>query len=166
MVEGAAIMNVEIKTLTPMRVGAVGHVGPYNTIGKAFGHLGAVAGPSGLFAAPGAAMVGIFYDDPDTTAPEALRSEAGVVVSDTTALPAGLSETRLPGGEYVTTLHLGSYERLAETWARLKSEWLPASGRAPGDGPSFEIYWNNPGNAQESDLRTEVCIPLVPNRPA
>jgi AraC family transcriptional regulator len=153
---GGHAMQVEIKTMPEIRVGAVHHTGPYNQIPTAFEQLGAIAGPAGLFGRPGAAMIAIYHDDPESTPPEQLRSEAAVAVPDDVALPAGLAEERLPAGRYACTLHVGPYERLGDVWARFLGEWVPASGHHLGAGASYERYLNNPTNTRKEDLRTEL----------
>src|SRR6185503_18316365 len=122
-------MDVQISSYPPLRVASVEHRGAYDNIGEAFGRLGAIARPSGLLADPAAAMVALYYDDPQTTPVAELRSEAGLVVSEHTRLPAGLTERRIAGGRYARTVHRGPYTNLGDAWARLMSEWLPSSGQ-------------------------------------
>jgi AraC family transcriptional regulator len=153
-------MNVEIKEMPARRVGAVRHVGPYHEIGRAFSRLGEIAGPAGLFAQPGAAMIGIYHDNPDSTPPEALRSDAGIFLPENIPLPAGLSEQQVPSGRYATTLHVGPYERLGDAW-RLMREWLPANGHHPGRGVSYEIYLNDPTKVPKAELKTQLYIPIA-----
>ncbi len=154
-------MKVEITELAGLRVGAIRHLGPYMEIGNAFERLGSIAGSAGLFAQPGAMMVAIYYDDPRTTAPEALRSDAAIVVPERATLPAGLTETRLVAGTYVMTVHTGPYSGLPSTWARLISDGLPTSGRTMKPGPNYEIYRNNPMTTSAAELVTEIYIPVV-----
>jgi len=154
-------MTVEIKQMPELRVATVRHVGPYNQISQAFERLAAIAGPAGLFAQPGAAMVGIYHDIPDTTPQDQLRSDAGIVIPEGGPLPDGLAEERLPAGRYACTLHVGPYEQLGDAWARLMGEWLPASGHRIGPAASYEIYHNTPAEVRKEDLRTELCIPLA-----
>jgi AraC family transcriptional regulator len=144
-----------------MRVAAVRHRGPYHRIGEAFSKLGELAGPAGLFG-PGAKMIGVYYDDPDSTPESDLRSEAGITVPEHAALPPGLVEVRIPAGRMARTTHIGGYEGLSETWARLTGEWLEQSGQRIGDGVSYEIYLNTPMDAPKEKLRTELYIPLQP----
>ncbi|MFG6637937.1 GyrI-like domain-containing protein [Sulfitobacter sp. 1A12126] len=38
--------------------------------------------------------------------------------------------------------------------------WLPASGYEPGDAPIFEAYLNDPSQVPQSELRTDIHLPL------
>jgi AraC family transcriptional regulator len=156
---GESVMNVEIKDMNEMRVAAVEHVGPYNRISEAFARLGQLAGPAGLFR-PGAKMLAIYRDDPETTPVSELHSEAGITVPSDAQLPTGLREGHIPAGRYACTVHKGPYEKLGDTWARFMGEWLPKSGNRMKDGSSFEVYRNTPENTPKDELETELCIPL------
>ena len=155
-------MDVEIKQLPALRVAAVRHIGPYNEIGKAFDRLGQIAGPAGLITPPATEMLALFHDDPDSTPLDQLKSDAGITVPADATLPAGLTEQHVPAGTYASAIHVGSYEHLPDAWARLKSEWLPASGRRPDrSGPSYEVYLNNPMTTPKEELRTEIRMPVA-----
>ncbi|MEO8333958.1 MAG: AraC family transcriptional regulator [bacterium] len=159
---GGHSMDVEIKDLPELRVGAVRHIGPYNQINEAFSRLGQIAGPAGLTQSPHSAMVALYYDDPDSTPLDQLRSDAGLTVPDGAPLPDGLAEHRVPAGSYASTVYVGPYEQLGDAWARLMGEWLPASGRRiKEDAPSYEVYLNNPMTTPKHELRTEIRIPVV-----
>lgn len=158
---GETQMDVTIETMPELRVAAVRHVGPYSRISAAFERLGALAGPAGLLRFPEAAMIGIYHDDPETTPAEQLQSDAGIVVPKGVPLPDGLTEATLPAGRYARMTHVGPYTRLGDAWARLMGEWLPRSGHRVGDGSSYELYRNNPGNAAPHELRTELYLPLA-----
>ena len=153
-------MEVQIKTMPEQRVGTVRHIGPYNQIGEAFGRLGDIAGKAGLFSRPEAAMIALYYDDPQSTPADKLRSDAGVAVAESVPLPDDLEEHRLPAGRYAVARHVGSYETLGDTWARFLGEWLPASGEQLADGPSFEKYLNNPMDTPKEKLETEIYVPV------
>jgi AraC family transcriptional regulator len=157
---GGRSMDVEIKEMPELRVGAVHHVGPYNTIPQAFEKLGSLAGPAGLTEKKGASLMGIYYDDPETTPQDRLRSDAAIVVPDDAKLPQGLEEQRIPAGRYAHTLHVGPYEQLGDVWARFMGEWLPSSGHRIRDGASLEIYQNTPLTAPKDQLRTDLYIPI------
>jgi AraC family transcriptional regulator len=158
---GGRTMHVEIKQMPERRVGTVRHVGPYNQIPEAFGRLGAIAGPAGLFRRPDAAMIALYHDDPDTTPQDQLRSDAAIAVAEDVPLPTGLVEQRIGAGRYACAEHVGPYEQLGDAWARLMGEWLPASGHRVGNGVSFELYKNDPTKVPKEELRTEMYIPIA-----
>ena len=154
-------MQVDIKSMPGARLGTVRHIGPYNQIPTAFATLGRTLGPqAGELMQRGSAMMAMYHDDPETVPLDRLRSDAGVVIPDGMSMPAGLVEQHLAAGQYACTLHIGPYERIGDTWARLLGEWLPASGHRMGAGPSYERYLNNPSDVPPEELRTEICIPL------
>jgi len=167
-------MQVELTELPSQRVAAFAHRGPYNTISDAFARLGAIAGQNmertsersaagqtGLFGHGAAAMVALYYDDPETTPAPELRSDAGIVVPSGIVLPAGLHEVRIAAGRFARTTHLGPYTLLGDTWARFMGQWLPQSGHRIGAGVSFELYRNNPMTAKPEDLITELYLPVL-----
>jgi AraC family transcriptional regulator len=158
---GGQTMDVEIKEMPELRVGTVPHIGPYNQIPRAFERLGSIAGPPGLFQQPGAAMMAIYHDDPDTVPQDQLRSDAAIVIPEHVPLPEGLVEQRIPSGRYACAVHVGPYEQLGDAWARFMGEWLPASGHRMGAGASYEIYRNDPTKVPKQELRTDMYISLA-----
>ena len=154
-------MQVNIRELPEMRVAAVRHIGPYNQIPEAFGRLGEIAGPAGLFQKPEAAMIALYHDDPESTPQDQLRSDAGIVVGKDTKLPSQLDEHRLPAGKYAVTLHVGPYEQLPDVWQRFLGDWFPSSGHRAAESPSYELYLNDPSRTPKDQLRTEIRVPLA-----
>ncbi len=162
IIRGEVPMDVTIKDMPAYRLAAVRHIGPYMQISQAFARLGALAGPTGLIG-PGAIMLAIFHDDPETTPPQDLRSDAALTIADDARLPEGLSEMHLPAGRYAMTSHVGPYEHLGDVWARFMGEWLPASGERLAETPSYEIYRNTPADVPADRLVTELYLPLDTN---
>ena len=158
---GATTMHVTIDQMPALRIACVRHVGPYNRISDAFARLGQIAGRAGLYAHPGAMMLGIYHDDPESVAPEQLRSDAGITIPEGVPLPEGLAEARIAAGAYAHTTHVGPYDGLGDAWSRLMGEWLPASGRRVGAGEAFEVYPNSQMNTPTAELRTELYLPLA-----
>jgi AraC family transcriptional regulator len=153
-------MDIEITSRPELRAVAVRHVGPYSRISEAFARLGAIAGRAGLFG-PGATMMAIYHDDPETTPEEALRSDAALTIPADAKVPAGLTEITIPAGRYARTTHIGPYDDLGDAWARLMGEWLPSSGHRVGDGVAYEVYRNNPTDTKPSELATDMYVPLT-----
>jgi AraC family transcriptional regulator len=152
-------MEVKIKDMPELRVATVRHVGPYNRISEAFARLGELANGTRL-TEPGGTMLAVYHDDPETTPPSELRSDAALVIPAQAEVPRGLVEQRIPGGRYACTTHIGPYEQLGDSWARFMGEWLPQSGQRMKDGVSYEIYRNTPMTAPKEKLETELYVPL------
>ena len=151
-------MQVDIVTRPALRVGAVRHIGPYDTVTSAFERLQQIVSTARL---QPEAMLGIYHDDPQTTAPDELRSDAAVVVPEGVPLPDGLEEGRVPGGLYARFEHVGPYEALGGAWRRLIHEWLPQHGYRLGNAVSYECYLNTPGTVPPEQLRTELFAPIA-----
>jgi len=105
-------------------------------------------------------MLGIVQDDPEITSPEMLRYDAALVVRDGVSASGEIGIQDVGPGEYAVALHVGPYNTLGQTYARMCGEWLPESGRELESAPSIEFYLNSPMTAAADQLRTEICLPL------
>lgn len=152
-------MNASVVTQGALRAATVRHIGPYPAIGSAFARLEEAAGAAGLMGQAGL-LIAIYYDNPRTTPASELRSDAGLMVDPGIELPPGLTDTRLTGGRYLHHRHLGSYEGLPAAWAWLREQGLREHGVTRREGPSYEIYPNNPGNTPIAGLVTDIYIPV------
>ena len=103
----------------------------------------------------------MYYDDPESTPPDTLKSDAGIIISTDSVVPEGLRELVLGAGRYARITHHGTYEMLGDAWARFMGGWLPASGHRMGPGGSFEIYRNTPMDTPVADLVTDLYIALA-----
>jgi AraC family transcriptional regulator len=152
--------TVKIETVSPRRVAFIRHVGPYTECGPTFGRMSAWAGQRGLFG-PGTLVLGIFHDDPDVTPADKLRCDCGITVGDHVSGDGDVGIQTIPGGECAVLEHKGPYAKLPETYRWLFGTWLPASGREPGDAPSYEVYLNSAMNAAPEELLTMIHLPLA-----
>ncbi|MEM9802291.1 MAG: GyrI-like domain-containing protein [Planctomycetota bacterium] len=157
------MLEVNIQELPALRVAAVRHVGPFQELGPAFEAVCGWAGRKGLFG-PDTRVVGVFHDDPRTTAPADLRSDAAVTVAEGVEGDAesGIGIAEVPGGTYAVAILVGPYEKLPEAYAWLADTWLPGSGRAFAMGPSYEVYLNDASQTPPEELRTAIHLPLQP----
>jgi AraC family transcriptional regulator len=151
--------TISVQQLQPLRVAFVRHTGPYNLCGQVWDKLCAYLGKEGMLGGTNV-FIGLCHDDPEVTPPAKIRYDACVTV-DRDFLPEGeVGIQIIPGGDYAVTTHFGPYERLNDTYARVLGQWLPRSGRELGNGPSFEIYHNDPHSTAPEDLVTDVHVPL------
>ncbi len=85
--------------------------------------------------------------------------ECGMAVSEAVAGEGRIEATELPGGAAVTTMHVGPYETLGQSWEVLQG-WVAQNGKAAAAAP-WEVYWTDPGEVQDpAQWRTEIVIPV------
>jgi effector-binding domain-containing protein len=88
--------------------------------------------------------------------------EAGLPVSEALAGRGRVQAGTLPGGEVVSTMHVGPYEQLPVAGAALAA-WAVEHRRVAA-GPNWEIYWTDPGEVKDpAGWKTEVIMPLKSN---
>ena len=151
--------TITIQSFPPRRVAFVRHVGPYAGCGQAWEKLCACLGKGGLLGA-GSLFIGLCHDDPEVTPPARVRYDACVTLDGPFEPHGEVGVQTIAGGDYAVTTHFGPYERLSQTYARVSGQWLPRSGRELGDGPSVEVYLNDPTSTAPEDLITDVHVPL------
>jgi AraC family transcriptional regulator len=64
----------------------------------------------------------------------------GVEVSDASKLPADFSQIRISPQKYAVFTHTKHYTAIPQTIEAIWNKWLPNSGFAPAESPSFERY--------------------------
>ena len=154
-------MEVRMERVEPMLVAFVRHVGPYNEVDTAWERLCMRLGKDGLLG-PGTKFIGICYDDPEVTAPEKIRYDACVTVDRDFVAENDVGVQTIGGGEYAVTTHVGPYNLLGQTYAKLLGQWLPRSERELRSEPSLEFYLNAPESTDPEDLITDIYAPLEP----
>jgi len=158
-------MNVRIKTIEPMRVAFLRHLGPYEEVGQTWQELVTQLARDGCVGAD-SVFIGIPHDDPDVTPSTKLRYDACVTVDDRYAATGAIKVQTIPGGDYAVTTHCGPPGRIGEAYARLFGQWLPRSGREVRSSPSFVIALNNPQHVEPPNRLVDIYLPLQPMDPA
>jgi len=151
--------TVTIRETPAIRVAALAHTGDYQAIGAAFERVTMLAIAQGLLVAD-ARSFGIYYDDPEATATEALRADACLSLPAERGVSGDLQVREIRGGRYAVTLHVGPYAELSRAYMWLHGVWLPESGEEPADAPVVEEYLNDPRTLPPTEWRTEVWLPL------
>jgi AraC family transcriptional regulator len=153
-------MTAEIITAPTLHLAAITHMGPRNTIGEAFGTLAGIAGPAGLFGAPGAQGVAVFHGEPEGTPAALIRTDAGITVGDGIKIPEGLSKLTVPGGIYAKATHYGHYATLADSWHKLCAEVAGGAQAKIREGDiSYEVY-RVADHSRPDELETDLYLPV------
>lgn len=159
-IKGDPAMSVSVEHFPGVVVCALRHLGPYHGISAAFAKLETWMNGGGLAPGPRRSF-GIYYDDPESVPPSALRADACIEIAADEPLPDWLERRTIPAGPVAMAIHLGSYAELERTYAEIYRGWLPGSGREPGTEPCFEEYIDDPRTMEPSRLRTAVRVPLA-----
>ncbi|MFQ1699458.1 GyrI-like domain-containing protein [Loktanella agnita] len=153
------MFTVETLIAPAKRLAALSHVGDYSegsicyqkvaTIITTGGHWSHVRG-----------MVGIYYDNPDVTPTNALRSHAGVLWEGDD-VPAGLEDVAIAGGRYAVLHFKGPYIGLQKAYRYLYGDWLTETNEPLRDAPCYEVYLNDPTCTPQDELLTDIYMPLA-----
>lgn len=154
-------MTVEIRELPELHVAYVGHVGPYNTIGKAFDRLMAWAGPRGLLRFPETRVLAVYPGDPDAADESELRSMACITVPHGTSVETGAETMVIPGGLFAVAHGEIASDQFGTAWNALM-EWLSTSGYQPDDRMCYEVYLNDHEAHPERKFIVDLCEPIRP----
>jgi AraC family transcriptional regulator len=157
--EDHAGFPVAIETLPATRCASVAHTGAYMQIDQAMERLFTALAAQKMMG-PDQAMRAVFFDDPDLTPVEALRSRACSPVAEDRPLAPPLEETIVRGGLYARLHYRGPYADMKGAYRWLLGVWLPQSGYELDDDPIFEAYLNNPQDVAPVDLMTDIHLPL------
>ncbi|MDZ4683725.1 MAG: AraC family transcriptional regulator [Planctomycetaceae bacterium] len=154
--------DVRIERLPARRIAGIRVVGPYcsATLGPAFGRIGQWATSANVWG-PDTRCIGVYYDDPEVTAPEKQRADVGVTIGEHIHPTGEVQVQTLAGGTHAVLCHKGPYDKLGESYWWLYSIWLPNSGREPADAPPYEVYLNDACQTPPEELLTEICVPLA-----
>ncbi len=153
------MFNVETETMPEKRLAAILHKGSYEGIGKCFEQLAQTASQENLWSRT-AGMVGVHYSDPNVVNAEDLRAHAGLVITDQDPVPQTMEEVVLPAGPCAVLNYKGPYAAIKVAYDYLYGDWLPKSGKEPADLPPYEMYLNDPAETEESELLTNIIVPL------
>lgn len=141
-----------------MRLVALRHVGPYHKIGSAFGALMEWARNNGI---EHGYPVSIYYDDPQSTPPAELRSDACVEVAEgVTVEDPFVRMVEVPSNTYAVYTYVGPYQGIGDAWQRFMTDWYASSGYTYGEGVCYEKYMNDDKVTPSEELITELYLPV------
>jgi len=119
-------------------------------MGDGFGTVFGFLGQAGI--APISMPITVYHEMPN----DRMRFQCGAMVAAADAAGAvdPVKAGEIPGGDVMTTTHVGPYDRLNQThgalWNHMKTEGIP------GGMPVWEIYIDDPDETDAANLRTEI----------
>jgi AraC family transcriptional regulator len=156
-------MAIEVVSLEPFEVAAVRAVGPvaerYGVYGALFGWLetkGLLPRVRGVWGVP--------HDDPISVPEEQADFECcvdlGGAFDDEPA--KGVRALTVGGGQWASARHVGPYETLEQTYAKLYSDLVAASAWEIEDREPLHHYIDTPDDAPPEKRRTDVLVAVRP----
>jgi len=149
-------MEVKLKKTKPMQVAVLSHVGPYSESGKLYEEIAKwlrqkqlkITGPP----------LGWFYDNPEEVPAHKLKSEVGFPFKGEAKIEGKIKIKKIPAQEVLYTIHKGPYSEVGPAYAALYRH-AKEKGYSPLGCP-IEIYLNDPTKVPESELLTEIQLPI------
>jgi AraC family transcriptional regulator len=155
-------MNPDLVQFEETRVAVLEHRGPPEQLMASVGRF--IAWRRACQDSPVATSrtLGIAYDDPRTTNPDAFRFDiCGELKGPLHANSAGIVEKVIPAGRCAVARHIGSTDAIGETIHTLYAEWLPQSGERLRDFPCFFQYVVRMPQVQEHEQVTDIYLPVL-----
>jgi AraC family transcriptional regulator len=155
-------MNVEMKTLPPMRLAYLRHTGPY-------GHPG-ISQTWQRFMRwcdehaddlVNRQTYGISQDNAEVTPADKCRYDCCVEVKSTFQPQGEVGIQNFAGGRYACCSFTGTGATIHQAWISMFGDWLPASGYQAGDAPSLELYEADfAANPETGEFTCWLCVPV------
>lgn len=146
----------EVKDMPTWHVAYVRKVGPYgkDVCGAAFNELMGWAGPRGLLGK--GQVLGVYWDNPEVTAPENCRTDACVEVPADTPVKAPIAVQDIAGGPHLVCSFNLPMTDFTGAWEEAFRA-LVESGLECADRPCYELYLDD---CSGPTCRFDICIPL------
>jgi AraC family transcriptional regulator len=155
-------MKVEVIERRPTPIAYLRHVGPYGApIGEFWqARVYPWMVTNGLIGQP---RYGISHDDPNVTAAEQCRYDAGCEIAAHVLAGGDAYRTTIPGGKYAALSFKGVVADFEPAWDALLRDWLPSSGLQLDNRPMFEYYpVNSSYDPATGMLECKLCVPVMP----
>lgn len=154
------MFTVDTKTAPERLLGAITHRGAYENIGPCYEKLTALATEQNLWPSV-QGFIGVHYDDPNVVQESELRAHASLWFVPGKSIPDSLESVVLPAGSCAILHYKGPHASVKVAYDYLYGDWLPKSGFEPANSPPYEIYLNKPSDTPESELLTDIVLPLA-----
>ncbi|WP_325895358.1 AraC family transcriptional regulator [Grimontia sp. NTOU-MAR1] len=159
--EDYPMQEITIRESEAMTLIGLEHSGDYMKIGQQFEKLQGWLTTRNLID-ENTRFFGVYFDDPDTVPTEELRSLACIKASNADDLPLenGLKRFDIQAGKCAVMHYKGPYANMDAAYRWLFSEWLPNSTERIGNQPAYEEYLNDVRSVPQTELLTDIYIPL------
>ena len=149
--------GIEVKTVQSFAYCCIHRVGSFTEIENVINQIFPVMQSQNI--SPAGSMIGVYYSDPQTVAPEKMEWEIGFPCS-AQVNPVKPLEKKIWKFELVASaIHTGPYENAGETYMKI-FDWMEANGYE-AVGPMMEKYLSvHTADTNPETLRAELWVPV------
>lgn len=155
--EGIAEEEITVKEVTPFTYVCLPHKGPFTDIPDVIGRMWQHTRQQNIFPSMGA-MIGVYYSTPDLVESAELEWELGFPITPQTLVQAPLEKKQWIFTSVISTVHIGPYETIGETYGKIK-EWMENNNYLHA-GPILERYLSDPSQVRPEAQQTEIWVPF------
>ncbi len=149
--------EIVIKNIMPFTYACIHMRGPYSGIQNAIRQLMLEFNNQNI--APAGGMIGIYFNNPNMANQESLEWAIGFPIRPQVMVQSPLEKKQWIYTTVAATLHVGSYEKTADTYMNI-FRWMDEKGYRH-QGLVLEKYLDmDPSRVSPSKLRTEIWIPF------
>jgi len=149
-------MEVKLKKTEPIQAAVTSYVGPYGEVGKFYQAIAKWLGQKQLkIMGP---PFGWFYDNPEEVPAHKLRSQVGFPFKGEAKPEGNIKIKKISAQEVLFVIHKGPYSEVGPSYAAL-FQYAKEKGYIPSGCP-MEIYLNDPTKVPETELLTEIQLPI------
>jgi effector-binding domain-containing protein len=149
-------MEVNLKKIEPMQIAAISRVDSYSETEKLSRNYRRAKTETIKDCLP--PLLGWFYDNPEEFLAHKLRSDVGIPFEGEAKAEGRTKIMKVPAQEVLYTVHKGPYTEVGSAYAAL-FQYVREKGYMPLGCP-IEIYLNDPAKVKESELLTEIQLPI------
>ncbi|MFT6986532.1 MAG: AraC family transcriptional regulator [Psychromonas sp.] len=159
--KGNNIMQIKIIDFEETKVAVLEHRGDPRLLNESVQRFIEWRKESSLSPVSSSNSYGIVYDDPSYTEPGKFRFDiCGSITSDVPANTHKIINKTLPSGRCAVLRHTGSHDLMNSKIYDFYGKWLPESKEELRDVPMFFHYINLLPEVPESELLTDIYLPL------
>lgn len=153
------LLNPRIEAMTSMRIAYRRHTGPESQIDKTFRKFIEWCGDKGLLNDT-TKYIGVAHDELAGNGAGEIPYDVAITVGRDFRAQGDVEVATLEAGEYAIVTYQGPYWGIDAAYTWIEESWLKELGRQRRLAPVFEVYLNDVSEVPESQLLTDVCIPL------
>jgi AraC family transcriptional regulator len=155
------VMTVNVVEFPETQIAYLSHIGSPDRVLDTAREFIEWRKETGLSPVKSSRSFGIPYGDPATVPPEKFRWDVcGSVQQEIPSNRYGVTNGVIPAGKCAVLRHKGSHNELSQSVWFLIKNWLPNSGEVMRDHPVYFEYLNFIFEVDESELLTDIYLPL------